>query len=286
VRDLRGKTALVTGAASGIGRALALRLAREGVELWLLDRQAGLLETTAEQIRLDHGVARTLTCDLSDPQQVAAAAQSLVRQHGGVDLLVNNAGLAYYGNTVEMPPEHFQLLLRVNLLAAVQLTCELLPTLLDRREAHVLNVASICGLIGLGRVSAYTTSKFGLVGFSESLRAEYGRRGLGVTALCPGLVDTALFASAVPERPGRPPRLPPRWLMTTPDKIADCAVAAIRRNRAVAVTPFYARGIHALKRFAPGMLDLVHHLRRPRRTVAAPGGRAAESRPLDVPRAA
>lgn len=262
MRILQGKAALITGAASGIGRALALCLAREGVRCWLLDRQAERLAQVVAEVEAVRGSAHPLVCDLAHAAQVDEVAQMLQDEHGGVDLLVNNAGIAYYGRTLDMRPEVFDELLRVNLMAPIQLTCALLPSLLARGEAHVLNVASVCGLVGLGRVAAYSTSKFGLVGFSESLRAEYGRCGLGVTLLCPGLVDTRLFADAPAERPEQPPKTPPQWLLAKPERIATAAVRAIRRNRSLVVAPWYARGLYAVKRFAPGTLDFLHHFRR------------------------
>jgi short-subunit dehydrogenase len=287
VRVLQGKAALITGAASGIGRALTLRLASEGVRCWLLDRQAERLAQVVAEVAAAGGAAHALVCDLAQPAQVDEAARSLRDEHGGVDLLVNNAGIAYYGRTLDMRPDLFDELLRVNLLAPVQLTCALLPSLLSRGEAHVLNVASVCGLVGLGRVAAYSTSKFGLVGFSESLRAEYGRCGLGVTVLCPGLVDTRLFAEAPSERPEQPPKLPPPWLLAKPERIAAAAVRAIRRNRSLVVAPWYARGLYAVKRFAPGTLDFLHHFRRPgRRGAARPCELPAERQPLPETRAA
>ena len=137
-------------------------------------------------------------------------------------------------------------------------------------EAHVLNVASILGLVGLARVTAYSTSKFGLVGFSEALRAECVAQGVGVTALCPGLVDTKLFTSALPSPNGKPPKTPPKWLLTTPEIVANRAIRAIYRNRAVVVVQPYARLMYWAKRFFPGLLDLAHRTRRSERKPPQP----------------
>jgi 3-oxoacyl-[acyl-carrier protein] reductase len=164
-----------------------------------------------------------------------------------------------------MSAEHWERLLSINLLAPIQFTRELLPTLLSRDEAHILNVASICGLVGLARVAAYTTSKFGLVGFSESLRTELSRHGLGVTALCPGLVDTNLFSAAARGVDRGENKAPPRWLLATPELIARRAIRAIYRNQGVVVVQPYARALYLLKRFAPRLLDAASRLRTPRR---------------------
>jgi short-subunit dehydrogenase len=264
MRHLSGKRALITGAASGIGRALALRLAAEHVDLDLVDIDQQALAQTVGEARSWGVEVIGRVCDLSDPRQTDALAEAVARHARGIDLLVNNAGIAYYGHTDEMDEEHMNRLLRVNLLAPLQLTRALLPTLLQREEAHVLNVASICGLVGLGRVAAYTTAKFGLVGFSESLRAEYGRRGLGVTALCPGFVDTRLFETAPVASGATGPKLPPRWMLTSPQRIAHRAVRAIHRDQAVVVVQPYAHLLHLVKRWAPGLLDRAHRVSRRR----------------------
>ena len=196
MREIRGKTALVTGAAAGIGRAIALQLAREGADLYLLDIDEPGLADVVSAIQREGVQALGHYCDVSQPAQISRCVDHLRQQWGGVDILVNNAGITYYGDTAQMTAEHCEQLLAINLHAPIHFTRELLPTLCQRPEAHVLNVASFFGLIGTRHLSAYTSSKFGVVGFSESLRAEYGRRGLGVTALCPGFVDTRLFSSA------------------------------------------------------------------------------------------
>lgn len=278
MRHIRGKTALITGAASGIGRAIALKLADEGARLYLLDVDAlGMSKVVAEARR--RGVEATgRHCDLSQSQQITAAVHHLLDRVGGVDILVNNAGITYYGKTLEMTAEHWNRLLAVNLLAPIQLTRELLPTLLSREESHVLNVASICGLVGLSRVSAYSTSKFGLVGFSESLRAEFNRQGVGVTALCPGLVDTNLFAAAPRGRDREENKIPPSWLLATPEAIAARAVRAIYRNQAVVVVQPYARMLHLVKRLAPRVLDLANGIRRRKKPATAAERTAAPNR--------
>lgn len=264
MRTLRNKSALVTGAASGIGRAIARRLAGEGVDLYLLDiDEAGLVDAVSEAKR-ERVEAVGRRCDVSDPAQIQASVHHILDRWGGVDLLVNNAGITYYGETAQMSAEHCEKLLAINLNAPIHFVRELLPSLLERPEAHVLNVASFFGLIGTRRLSAYTASKFGLVGFSESLRAEYGRVGLGVTALCPGFVDTNLFATAPLGSDRQQQKQPPRWMLTTPEKIAARAVKAIKRNEAQVVMQPYAKLAHLGKRFVPGLLDWANHLSRKR----------------------
>ncbi|HYO23935.1 MAG TPA: SDR family NAD(P)-dependent oxidoreductase [Lacipirellulaceae bacterium] len=262
MKQIRGKRALVTGAASGIGRAIALRLADEGANLVLVDINEAGLEAVVAEARQRGVEAVGRRCDLTQPTQISAVTWEVLRTYRGVDILVNNAGITYYGRTPNMSAENWRRILAVNLHAPLQFTRELLPRMLKRGDAHVLNVASICGLVGLARVAAYTTTKFALVGFSESLRHECGRAGLGVTALCPGLVDTNLFAAAPLGRDVRAQKQPPRWVMCTPEKVADRAIRAIYRNQGVVVMQPMSRLLYWAKRFVPGLLDLAHHIRR------------------------
>jgi short-subunit dehydrogenase len=265
MRVINGKWALVTGAASGIGRAIALRLAREGAKLFLLDIDEPRLAEVVEHVR-DLGVeAIGRRCDVSEPREVSAAVAEALLRSGGVDILVNNAGITYYGKTDRMTAEHWDRLMRINLLSHIQFTRELLPSMLERPEAHVVNVCSVLGLIGMPKVTAYCTSKFGMVGFTESLRNEFGREGLGVTALCPGFVTTNLFTNAPLEKSVEEHKIPPRIVCTTPEKVANAAVKAIYRNkRLVTVEPF-AKFMYGMKRFAPWLMDFLFHRGRRKR---------------------
>lgn len=255
MRKIAGKRALVTGAASGIGRAIALRLATGKVDLFLLDiDELGLNRVGNEAKRL--GVD-TLTqwCDVSSEADICNAVATAVDRWAGVDILVNNAGITYHGMTHLMPAAEWDRLLAINLHGPLNLTRQLLPSLLARPEAHVLNVCSVLGLVGMPRVNAYCTAKYGLVGFSESLRAEYARSGLGVTALCPGFAETNLFSAATPAVPGTQPKRPPKSICTTPEKVAKKAVRAIIRNQALVRMEPFSRVLFRAKQFCPGVID-------------------------------
>lgn len=265
MRVLRGKRALITGAASGIGRAIALRLAREGVALFLIDIDAESLAGVVREATQWGVDVEGRRCDVSQPRDVSQANAALLDRWGGLDILVNNAGVCFYGPTHEMTAAQWERLLAINLLAPVQFVRELLPPLLAQPEAHIVNVASMYGLVATNRCCAYHTSKFAMVGFSEALRAEYGREGLGVTALCPGFVSTDLFYSMPNVVGQRPARVPPRWVCATPERVADKAVRAIRRNqRLTLVTPLAYFAYYA-KRLVPGLLDRLYHIGRNRR---------------------
>jgi NAD(P)-dependent dehydrogenase (short-subunit alcohol dehydrogenase family) len=273
MKCFHGKKALVTGAASGIGRAIALALAREGADLYLVDVNDAKLAAVADEARHFGTVVVAARCDVGRPEQITATVNALVNCWGYIDILVNNAGVCYYGPTDRMTAAQWDWLLGINLLAPIRLTQELLPILLARDEAHILNVCSICGITALSKLAAYQVSKFGLVGFSQSLRAEYKHRGLGVTALCPGFVHTGLLAATVNGRGPTPIPPPPRWLSTSPEAVAAKAVNGIRRNRGfVLVTPL-AYVLWYLERLAPGWREFFRRsYKRPANRPATPAG--------------
>ena len=262
MKTIRRKQALVTGAAAGIGRGIALALAREGADLYLLDiDDAGLAVVAIEAAAL--GVsAQTDRCDLSQPAEITRAVTTMRERGFTPDILVNNAGLAYYGPTHLMTAAQWDRLMSVNLLAPIQLTHELLPTLKSRPAAHILNVCSISGLVAGGRFAAYHTSKFGLIGFTAALRAEYGRQGLGVSALCPGPVLTNLYRNADSSRPDNPIPEPPRWLCSSIDTVAAGAIKAILRNKRQLLIGPLAHLLSWLNWLAPGVIDFLNHFSR------------------------
>jgi short-subunit dehydrogenase len=273
MKSIRGKRALVTGAASGIGREIALRLALEGVHVYLLDVDADGLTQVVRDAQICGVEAIGVRCDLTKPAEIAAALSTMLDAWGAIDILVNNAGVAYYGPMEKMTVAQWDWVLGVNLLAPIQITRDLLPSLLARPEAHILNVCSVAGLVAGPRTAAYHVSKFGLVGFTEALRAEYGRRGVGVTALCPGAVSTNLYRSAASgKRDGHVP-VPPPWLSASPERVAEVALAAIRKNRRLVLVTPVAHALYNAKRFAPWLLDWMNRLgRRSQRPAVAPSG--------------
>ncbi len=258
MRQLCDKTALLTGAAGGIGRALALELARAGVHIVAVDIDQAGLELLRPEIEARGVRYRHHQCDVADARAVAKVTAD-VRAAGGVDILINNAGITFHGRTEWMNGEQWDRVLAVNLHAAIQFTRELLPTLLVRDEAHILNVCSVLGLVALPRVCAYSTTKFALVGFTEGLRAEYGQQGIGVTALCPGLVDTNLFSSADYPVNLKGPKTPPDWMCTSPARVAKAAVRAIRTNKRQVVIEPLGHALVFMKRYTPTFLDWALH---------------------------
>jgi 3-oxoacyl-[acyl-carrier protein] reductase len=254
MKVIRGKKALVTGAASGIGQAIALALAQEGADLYLVDLDAVNLAATARQAQELGVTVAQRTCDLVQPSEITALVNALLSTWGRLDILVNNAGVAYYGSTSEMAAEQWNRLLAVNLLAPIQLVRELLPALLAGDDAHILNVSSIFGLVPLRKGAAYQACKYGLVGLSAALRAEYARE-IGVTVLCPGFVQTPMLQTFETGRAGQRRHNIPAWACTSPQAVGATAVRAIRRNKGLVVIGPLARLAWWIARLAPGLID-------------------------------
>ena len=260
MRSVRNKLALVTGAASGIGRAIAIELARGGANLILVDLNRPSLEPVAAIAAALGARVLTLAADMGRPWDIERLVDTVLARFGGLDILVNNAGIAYYGLTDHMRDDQWDRLLAVNLHGPTLLTRRLLPTLLSRPEAHILNVCSLAGLVPSARLTAYQVSKAGLIGFSESLRAEYGRRGLGVTTLCPGPVRTNIFRTAETS-PGRSVPKLPNWVHSSPERVARRAMRAIRGRHGTVVVSMLDRVLWAVKRYFPGAFDLGQQFR-------------------------
>jgi NAD(P)-dependent dehydrogenase (short-subunit alcohol dehydrogenase family) len=286
MKVIQGKTAVITGAGSGLGRAIALRLARERANLHLLDIDLPAAEAVADECRRLGVRAAAARCDVSQLSELEMAARDILQQWGTIDILVNNAGIGWYGHTLKMPADAWERLLDVNLHAPIHLTRLLLPTMLKRPEAHVVNMASISGWVCGARFAAYHVSKFGLVGFSEAMRAEYLRRGIGFTAVCPGPVRTNLYKSAASSYKDRKTPEPPAWLCTTPQRVAEATVRAIYRNRAVMFVSPMAWLLYYSKRLAPWIFYTLHHFGQKRDEEVAAKRAAKRARQTDQRRAA
>jgi 3-oxoacyl-[acyl-carrier protein] reductase len=251
MKVIRGKKALVTGTASGIGRSIALALAREGADLFLLDNNTEKLSSVVNEARAHGTEIIGRECDVSRPNEIGESVEALKKTWGRLDILINNAGVIYHGDTGKMTDAQWDRLIGINLHAPLLFIRRLLPLLLAQAEAHILNVCSIYGLVPKRKIAAYQTSKYALVGLSRSLRYEYGPAGLGVTALCPGLVDTNLLAAA--RESGWITRRFhfPSFLSMSPERIAACAVRAIYKNKGVVVVGGHARFLWAAHRLFP-----------------------------------
>ena len=255
-----GGTAVLTGAASGIGRATTLELARRGSSLVLLDRDADGLEAVADEarrLRPDRSVV-THVVDLSDGDAALAAAEQVRDAHPHVHLLVNNAGVALAGRFDQVSMADVDWLLSINLRAVLLVTHTMLPSLLSTYGSHVCNLSSVFGLAGPPGQAAYVTSKFGVRGFGDSLRQELAPYGVGVTTVHPGGVATSI---AVSQRQGpgvsdaemsRGLDAARRLLVLDPAVAARKIVDGVERRKPRVLIGREAYLLDAMARIAPG----------------------------------
>jgi 3-oxoacyl-[acyl-carrier protein] reductase len=257
MKTLRGRTALVTGAASGIGRAIAIALAREGVNVVLTDHDAGGLESTRnEAAKLGVGTSAAV-CDLTQPEEITNLLDRLFSA-SPLHILVNCAGIALYGQQRSVSDGDWRNLMAVNLLAPMQITTHLINVLARADEAHIVNMSSIFGLVPVRGLAAYQASKYGLVGFTLAMRNDYHRGNFGVSVICPGMVKTPMVDPDGPSKIySKMPRIP-AWLFTTPERVAQATVDAIKRDRGLVIVTFAAHLMWYLNRFFPGIVDLLN----------------------------
>lgn len=189
---LMGKVAVVTGASSGIGEAVARRLASEGVKVVLAARREDRLQTLAAEIRAAGGSVLPVPTDVRQKGDIDRLVAVTLENWGRLDILFNSAGVSFDRPLVKMDPEQVREEIEVNLLAVIACSQAALRPMLKARAGHIVNVASIAGLIGLPGASVYNASKFGVIGFSEGLGREVKRFGVQISAFCPGFVATDL----------------------------------------------------------------------------------------------
>jgi short-subunit dehydrogenase len=258
-------TAVVTGAASGIGAALAPQLAARGNDLVLLDRDAERLDGVAASIRAAHPgrSVDTVVADLADHGQVREAGERIAAEAPGTTLLVNNAGVALGGRFDQVTVEEFDWVMDVNFRAAVRLTHALLPVLTTHPGSHLVNLSSIFGIMAPAGQAAYSSSKFALRGFSEVLRHELAEDGVGVTSVHPGGIATRIAESARtgsgvdPEEAERGKREFAAFLRYPADRAAARIVTAVERRRPRLLIGASAVVPDLLVRLAPGSYGTV-----------------------------
>jgi len=230
-KQLEGRTALVTGASQGIGRAIALALAREGANIVVTARNEDKLRALAAEAEAMGVQGLAAPADIGVESEINAAAGAAIAKFGGVDILVNNAGIIHPSIPVaEFDPQLFRDVLNVNITGAFLITKALLPGMIERGYGKIINISSIGGRKGAAGRSAYRITKAGLISFTESLAAEVKQYGIDVNAICPGAVDTRGYREAL-NATGRAPN--PK--IETPENIANVAVF-LASNRSTAIT--------------------------------------------------
>jgi 3-oxoacyl-[acyl-carrier protein] reductase len=257
MRVIRGRKAIVTGAASGIGRAIALALAAEGADLYLIDCDATSLASTAAEAAKHGGETKSAVCDLTVVTEISAVVAEIQAAWSEIHILINCAGVASYGLFHLTDDETWRRVMAVNLLAPMHLVQAFLPKLFVADEAHILNVCSIAGLVPAKRMSAYQASKYGLVGFTLALRNDYQRDNFGVTALCPGFVRTPMLTGLTDPEAHRKMPVLPDLISTNPEIVAIRAISAIRYGQGLVIVTPMARLVWWIARAFPSLLDWV-----------------------------
>jgi short-subunit dehydrogenase len=253
-RTIQGLRGILTGASSGIGRALAVELVREGAQLVLVARRAERLEALAAELAAAPGRIEIVAGDIT----LAAVQQTAVARakdaFGGLDLVINNAGIGAVGRFAEARPERLRQVMELNFFAAAELTRLAVPLLKQGQRPIVVNISSVLGHRGIPGYAEYCASKFALQGWSESLRAEFAQMGIDLLVVSPARTQTEFFESAVDAKPTRP--WPGLRTMTSQD-VARRIVKAVRRGKRELVISAGGKALVWVSRLLPGVVDRV-----------------------------
>lgn len=257
---LNGKVAVVTGGGSGIGRAMALAFADEGMDIAIGDIEPGPAEAVAEEVRAKGQRAIAVACDVVDIASVRALAARTKAELGGAHVVCNNAGVVANSPTAKMSDTDWSWVLGVDLDGVVNGIQAFLPDLVEQGDGHIVNTSSMAGLIPLAapNIISYTAAKYGVMGITETLHGELEGTGVGASVLCPGIVNTRIGqsarnrpdAAAVPSPPPPPAELPadfepPRIIggeSIEPEVVARRVVEAVKTNELYIVTHPETRG--------------------------------------------
>lgn len=245
MKELGGKHVLITGGARGLGLEMALRFAQRGAQLVLADLDEAALGEARAAVEVLGVPARAWRVDVTDPQSIAGLRDRVRAEVGPLDVLVNNAGVVFGGPFADVPLREHLRTLEVNTLGVVAMTHAFLPDLVARPEAHLVTIASASGFIGLPYGSTYAASKWAVIGFSESIRAELkliGQDHVHVTIACPSYIGTGMFEGARPPKTTR---------LLEPEAIAEKIVDAVEHDRLYLLEPWLVKVTPLLRDLLP-----------------------------------
>ena len=225
MQNLKGKTALVTGGGRGLGKAVALALAAEGVNVAITGRNENNLKSVAAEIESKGVKSSYSVFDVTDKKQVFTSLEKLQNDFGKFDILINNAGIAAFGGILEMDDEQWEDIVKTNLLGPYYVVKAVVPGMVEKKSGDVVNISSTAGLKGNALTSAYSASKFGLIGMSESMMLELRKQNIRVTTLTPSTISTDMAKTDLKITDGNPEKV------LQPEDFAELVVDLLKLNK-------------------------------------------------------
>jgi short-subunit dehydrogenase len=253
-RKIAGSRILITGASQGIGKALAESAAQWGGKVLAAARSDDLLGELAQQVRAQGGILETVHADVTSPEDRQRMVEAAVRSFGGLDILINNAGIGATGHFSEVSPDRLRKIMEVNFFGLTETTRACLPLLRRGNRPAIVNISSIAGKRGIPARSEYSASKFAVQGFSEALRAELVKDDIDVLVICPGLTQTN-FSQNMIEQKARLQMDHMRGM--TPQQVARATLRAIERGKNEITLTLQGKLIVFISRFFPGLADRI-----------------------------
>jgi NAD(P)-dependent dehydrogenase (short-subunit alcohol dehydrogenase family) len=253
---MRDRIAIVTGGASGIGRALCLELGRRGAQVTVTDIDAEAAKAVAGQIAANGGKAAGRRLDVTDAAEVKRLIDEVAAREGRIDLLFNNAGIGIGGEAQYLSLEDWRRLLEVNLFGVIHGVHAAYPLMVAQRSGHIVNTASIAGLFPFPIALPYTASKHAVLGFSLGLRAEAAALGVKVSVVCPGGIDTKIWQRSVLRGQDKERAMAHLRPMMSADRCARAILRGVARNRGTILVTNEARFLASLTRLSPALAGL------------------------------
>jgi 3-dehydrosphinganine reductase len=260
IKDYAGKTAYITGGSSGIGLACAGRLAARGANVLIMARRPDQLKSAIEQIESKRVSAKqrfsSVQLDVSDQDQVADSLAKAVKEYGPPDILINSAGISFPQKFEDIPFEKYDEIMRVNLYGTWNTISQLLPYL-KQCHGYIINVSSVAGYIGVFGMTAYSASKFAVIGFSEALRSELKRFDVTVSVLCPPDVDTPMLERAGRIKPDETKAISATAKIMTAEEVAIVVLDAMGKGSFLILPGSGTRFTYDMKRLFPWLVELI-----------------------------
>ena len=248
--DFKNKVILITGASSGIGKETAVEFAKLGANIILVARRKDKLEQTANELKKFDVTTLLCQCDVSKKDQVEEMANMVIEKFGKLDILVNNAGFAIYGSVSDLSIDEIESQMETNYFGMVYCVKNFLPTMLNEKSGHIVNVASVAASFGLPGIASYCASKFAMLGFSEGLKHELKDTGVGITVVSPIMVRTDFFDHPSFEKM---PKYSPTSLSST--TVAKTILRAANSPRLEIIVPSVVRGAVWMKNTFPYFIN-------------------------------